>query len=320
MAQGVPLRVTGWRVRAFSDADYAAYARIASIAEGRRIDAAEARALDARASAGGVRLVVPDEEDAPVGYGEIRTGTDPLQRRYRLRLGVDPARRGRGAGAALWDALRRELADRSADAVDLWAADHTACQAFITKRGFVEVTRAYQQVRAVTSAPLPTRALAERIAATGIRITTLAALRDAIGDAALEAAWALHTELLADVATLGHATAGPLEGWIAEHTADATALPQAHFIALDGARFVGAVAARREGDDGLRIGLTGVVPDHRRRGIGRLLTLRLHAWARANGLSEIHTLVARGNTAMLALNDALGYPIVGSLGGYELRL
>jgi len=46
----------------------------------------------------------------------------------------------------------------------------------------------------------------------------------------------------------------------------------------------------------------------------------VHAWARAHGVSEIHTTTTNADPAMLALNDALGYPIVASWGGYELRL
>ena len=74
------------------------------------------------------------------------------------------------------------------------------------------------------------------------------------------------------------------------------------------------------GTDTLRIALTGVLPAYRRRGIARALKLRLHAWARSTGVREIHTTVTSANPAMLALNDALGYAIVGSVGGYELRL
>jgi GNAT superfamily N-acetyltransferase len=66
--------------------------------------------------------------------------------------------------------------------------------------------------------------------------------------------------------------------------------------------------------------MTGVLPGYRRRGIARLLTLRVHSWAKTHGFAEIHTSTTRENTAMLALNDALGYPIVASWGGYELRL
>src|SRR4029077_2011665 len=48
LARRLPVRVTAWRVRPFADPDYAAYARIASLAEGTRVDGASARAADAR--------------------------------------------------------------------------------------------------------------------------------------------------------------------------------------------------------------------------------------------------------------------------------
>jgi len=316
--------VTGWRVRAFADPDYTAYARIASLAEGRRLDATAARAEDGhwdRTRYERLRIVATDEEDAPVGYGEIHqepSRYDP--RRYFLRLGVDTDRRRQGIGAVLWDRLAIELTARSAEVVGLWAGDATACQAFITKRGFVEVVRSYAQVLAIASAPLPTRAVEERVTGTGIRVTTLAALRDALGDAALEAAWDLHSACRLDHAALGRATPEPFADWLAHNVTDADALPDAYFVALDGARYVGVSSVRREGEDTLRIGITGVLPAYRRRGIGRLLKLRVHAWARAKGFQEIHTNTTKANAAMLALNDALGYPIVASWGGYELRL
>ena len=316
--------MTAWRVRPFADPDYAAYSRIATIAEGTRIDGPAARAADARwdrARYDLLRIVAVDEEDAPLGYGEIHqepSRYDP--RRYFLRLGVDPDRRRRGVGAALWERLAAELAARSAEVVGLWAGDATACQAFIAKRGFVEVTRAYAQVLAIASALLPTRALAERVTSTGVRVTTLAALRDALGDGALEPAWDLHSACRLDHGGLGRATPQPFADWVADNVTGEAALPDAYFIALDGARYVGVSSVRRDGEDSLRIGITGVLPAYRRRGIGRLLKLRVHAWARAHGFREIHTNTTTADRAVLALNDALGYPIVASWGGYELRL
>jgi GNAT superfamily N-acetyltransferase len=316
--------VTVWRVRPFADPDYTAYARIASIAEGERIDAASAREADARwdrSRYDRLRVVAVDEEDAPIGYGEIHhepSRYDP--RRYFLRLGVDTGRRRRGVGAALWERIAVELAARSAEVVGLWAGDATACQTFITKRGFVEVTRAYAQVLAIASAPLPSRALDERVSRAGVRVTTLAALRDALGDAALEATWDLHSACELDHGGLGRATPQPLAEWVAANLTGEAALPDAYFVALDGARYVGVSSVRRAGEDTLRSGITGVLPAYRRRGIGRLLKLRVHAWALAHGYREIHTNTTRADPAMLALNDALGYPIVASWGGYELRL
>lgn len=315
--------MTAWRVRAFEDRDYNAYARIARLHRSGIADAGAARSEDARLDPRSdlVRVVAVDEEDAPVGYGTISHDLgryDP--RRYVLDLGVDTTLRRRGIGAAIWDRLRALLASRGAEVVGLWAGDATACQAFVTKRGFVEVGRMYQQVLAVASAPLPTRAFEERVRAIGITITTLAALRDAVGELALEAAWDLHSACRLEFVTLGRATPDPFPEWTRANLTDDAALPEAHFIALDGSRYVGACSLHRDGDDTLRIGLTGVLPAYRRRGIGRLLKLRAHGWARVNGFQEIHTTTTKANTAMLALNDALGYPIVGSWGGYELRL
>ena len=316
--------MTVWRVRPFDDPDYAAYARIASLAEGRRLDAPVERAADAHwehARYDRVRVVAVDEEDAPVGYGEIRHEPgrfDP--RRFFVRLGVDSTTRRRGVGAALWDRLATELGTRRAEVACLWAGDATACQAFILRRGFVEVVRAYEQVLAVASAPLPTPAGAEQLAAAGIRVTTLNALRAERGDEVLDAAWDLHSACRLDHTALGRATPRPFADWMTDNVDGPNAAPEAYFIALDGARLVGCTSVTREDDDTVRIALTGVLRGYRRRGIARALKLGLHAWARTAGVREIHTTVTSVNPAMLALNDALGYPIVGSAGGYELRL
>ena len=62
------------RVRLFADRDYPAYVRIKRLAEQRDISVAEARDQDGRwdhSRYERIRVVAVDEEDAPVGYGEI---------------------------------------------------------------------------------------------------------------------------------------------------------------------------------------------------------------------------------------------------------
>src|SRR4029078_2379813 len=85
---------------------------------------------------------------------------------------------------------------------------------FVTRRGFIEVARSYAQVLAVASAPLPTRAIEERVTSTGMRVTTLAAVRDALGDGALEAAWDLHSACRLEHGGLGRATPQPFADWL----------------------------------------------------------------------------------------------------------
>ena len=266
-----------------------------------------------------MRVVAVDEEDAPVGYGEIAHEPSRFApRRYFLRLGVDGPLRRRGIGATIWDRLRVALDERAPLVACLWVRDGTACQAFIAKRGFVEVIRAYEQVLALAPARIPLPAARERIAASGVLVRTLAALRASHGEPALHDAHELHTACRRDQPTLGAVTPAPYADWLAYNVSAPEALLDAYFVACDGERLVGCSSARRESEDQLRIGVTGVLPEYRRRGIGRLLKLHVHEWARANGYREIHTSATGPNVGMLALNESLGYVVVGSWGGYEL--
>jgi GNAT superfamily N-acetyltransferase len=311
-----------FRVRPFTESDYAAFVRIKTLAEGRRLSVDELRAQDRRwdhARYEKVRVVAADEENATIGYGEIYhepTRFEP--RRYFLRMGVDGPRRRQGIGAAIWEHLADELEERDALACALWAGDRTACQAFIEKRGFVEVIRAYEQVVALATAPMALHPAEARVG-DAVAIRTLAALREERGQPALVEAYELHTAARLDQPTLGPVTSPPFADWLAYNVEAAEALPDAYFIAVDGERFVGCSSVRRVSEDQLEIGITAVLPAYRRRGIGRLLKLRVHDWARRNGYREIHTSNTGPNVGMLRLNESLGYVVVGSWGGYELR-
>ena len=75
---------------------------------------------------------------------------------------------------------------------------------------------------------------------------------------------AADADRVVDLVFLGAASGSELEESIAAFGRNA------HFIALDGPRYVGVCSLRRDSDDTLRIGLTGVLPAYRRRGLGRL--------------------------------------------------
>ena len=310
------------RVRLFADRDYAAFVRIKTLAEQRDISVANAREEDGRwdhARYEQIRVVAVDEEDAPVGYGEIHhepTRFDP--RRYFLRLAVDPRLRRQGIGAAIWMQLRAELDERSAKVVCLWSDDGTACREFIVRRGFIEVVRSYEQVVALATAPLQMAAAEKQVAGRGIRVETLSELRARDGEESLKQVHQLYTASRVDQPTLGTVTARPFDDWRREVFDELHGLPDAYFVASDGELLVGCSAVHPSGEDVLRILITGVLPEYRRQGIARLLKLRVHNWARANGYREIHTSTA--NVAVVALNTALGYAIVDSWGGYELAI
>jgi mycothiol synthase len=310
------------RVRLFADHDYPAFVRIKRLAEQRDLSVDLVRDADSRwdhARYDQVRVVGVDEEDAPLGYGEIYhepSRFDP--RRYFIRLAVDPRLRRQGIGAAIWTQLRAELDERSAKIACLWADDGTACREFIVRRGFIEVVRSYEQVVALATAPLQLSPAEEAVRAQGFRVETLSELRARRGDEALERIHELYTASRVDQPTLGKVTARPFDDWRREVFDELGGLPDAYFVASDGERLIGCSAVYESGEDVLRILITGVLPEYRRRGIARLLKLRVHSWARAHGYREIHTSTA--NVAAVALNTALGYAIVGSWGGYELAI
>lgn len=311
------------RVRPFAERDYIALARIRSTGEQNPTTPESARADDAAWDSRfeKVRVVGVDEEDAPLGYGEIyQEPARFVPQRYFLRLTVDLRMRRRGIGAAIWAALSDELRTRDALGIYAWARDNTACAAFLARRGFVEVIRSYDQVRAVATAPLPTPADDERLVAKGIRIATLAELmRD--DPRALEKTYELYYASRLDQPTLGRVTVIPFEKWREQFIDDADALLDSYFIAMDGGAYVGQTFGHRSStEDVIGIGVTSVLPSHRRRGIARALKLRLHAYARAKGYREIHSDTTRENKAMSTLNDELGYVIVESIAGYELAI
>jgi GNAT superfamily N-acetyltransferase len=323
MAARLQARVTV-RVRPFAERDRVAFARIRSTGEGEPTTPEESRALDATwdfSRYERVRVVAVDEEDAPLGYGEIYQQPDRFDpRRYDVRLAVDLRMRRRGIGAAIWRHLRAELDERAAIGAYVWARDATAGARFVTERGFREVIRWYSQVRAVATAPLPTPAQDERLARAGVRIATLRELVSADPNA-LEKAHETYFASRLDQATLGRVTPTTFAEWRQTQVEDASALLDAYFVAIADGRFVGqSVGRRSRSDDVLGVHVTAVLPAYRRRGIARSLKLRLHAYARANGYAELHTQAARESAAMVALNTSLGYAVVESYAGYELAI
>ena len=310
------------RVRPFAERDHVAFARIRSTGEGEPTTPEESRERDASwdwSRYERVRVVAVDEEDAPLGYGEIYqepTRFDP--RRYFLRLAVDLRMRRRGIGELIWTQLLAELRERGALGAYVWARDATAGARFVTERGFREVIRTYTQVRAVATAPLPTPAGEDRLAALGIRIAALSALA-ANDPRAIDQAHDTYFASRLDQPTLGRVTPTSFAEWKRTHVEAEAASLDAYFVAVVDGRFVGqSLAWRARAEDVLDIKVTGVLPAYRRRGIARALKLRLHAYARAQGFTEMHTRTTRENRAMVALNDSLGYVIVESSPGYEL--
>lgn len=152
-------------------------------------------------------------------------------------------------------------------------------------------------------------AAAERVAAQGIRITTLT--RELERDPrSARRVYELHRECFALQPPPEVERAPiPYHLWEWAALAAAESLPEAYFIAEEGERYVGlsATARPRRLPGVLECRFTGVLPSHASRGIGQALKASVIAYALLHGYGELRSTVLAENTAMLRINAALGF-------------
>ena len=199
--------------------------------------------------------------------------------------------RRRGVGSALLRAavdhvreLGCEYASASVDGHD------EGSLAFAVSHGFEEVDRQVEQVKVVgveTPPDVPD----------GARLVTIAERPELLREC-----FDLALEGFADFATAYPVTI-TLDEWLDE---EAT-LPAGSFVALAGDEIVGYSGLCRRHDGVVEDGLTVVRRAWRRRGLAEALKRAELAWAADNGIGEIVTWTQKGNDAMRALNERLGY-------------
>lgn len=186
-----------------------------------------------------------------------------------------------------------EVREQLADATD-----------FAAQTGFAEMLRSWElrlDTRTVDSAPL--RRYVDRAEASGIRLTTLAALREVDPDW-LPKLHALHFTLNRDV-PLPDAPNITVE-WFERF---ALTCPEAFFIALDGDRYIGESIMHPDDrqPDALNQRMTGVLREYRGRGVAMALKVLTIEYAQTRGYTQISTWVESTNASMLAINERLGF-------------
>lgn len=264
--------------------------------------------------------------------GEVVGGVDMRHRpgrfhpdRYWLDLFVGPDHRRRGHGAALYDAALRIAVERRALAVSAGVKESMADGVeFLRHRGWSEVKRDWESRLPVAGFDFARFASAdERVAASGITITTYAdeVLRDPEG--AETKAFELTDELRADVPAVDPPTPMTIDEWRRHWTGAPAFLPDAFFIAVDrDGRWIGMSNLERSIEDPSFVwqGLTAVRREARGHGVAMALKLRTVRYAQGLGVDHIKTWNDQRNRPMLAINEAMGFVRQPAWIAMELRL
>jgi GNAT superfamily N-acetyltransferase len=292
-------------------ADYPAIAAVLA-AEGWAIPAEELAYDDAQRSADEYHTTLVAEAvqgEAGQMVGVVFLGQDPLAHRpgkVTINLRVRTDWQGRGVGKALYAAALAELAPLQP--TELWAfvwAAHPRTPRFLEERGFTEVWRrvdSYLDVTTFDSSPYA--GLEEKLSARGIVIKTYAEL--ATDPQRLVKLYELDWAIWQSIPYGQAVTKRSLAQFVAAEIDHPKFLADACFIAVQDGEFVG-YSNLSPSEDGFNTEMTGVRPTHRGQGVATVLKLHGIRYTQAQGKSRLETQNDAVNTAMIALNQKLGF-------------
>jgi mycothiol synthase len=300
-----------FRIRDFTPDDYAASAELVSAAfADYPISEKEMRFADAhRDPRCLMRRWIAEGDGRMVGGAQVGQSEWMYHpQKFHLMVIVHPEQQGQGIGAALYDHLMAQLAPR--DPISLQSQAREDCQRavrFLLDRGFVETQRAWESRLDVAGFDFaPFEGAEARASTAGIEIRPVSDLQ-ALPDWS-RTLYDLEWELAQDVPHTEELTQPEFAQWERKHLLNPNSLPEGYFVALDGERMVGMSQLwKSQAGSDLRVGLTGVRREYRRRGIALALKLATIRFARQRGVPELKTWNEINNRAMLAINEALGF-------------
>ncbi len=250
------------------------------------------------------------EDGRVVGFSSYSQGPAayPPQSFY-VNVEVAPQHQRRGIGAALYDRVMEGLAEFNPPVLRADAfANLPQGFAFLQNRGFYEAFRETPVHLDVTTFDLsPYAGLEAKLQAQDIVIKTLRELApDPDRNRKL---YDIYWEANDDVPHEGEGEARPdFDEWLVWGINDPTILPDAYFIAVHGAEYIGLRELAKYPDSDLLMGgLLGVRREYRNRGVGLAMQLRGIAYAKEHGYRLLKTCTAIQNAPMQALFNKLGY-------------
>ena len=214
-------------------------------------------------------------------------------------IATDPERRRQGHGRAMMAAAEEALAERRP--AEIWTDvrdDDAESLAWAERRGFAVFNHTFaSRLDLAAFDPAPHRYAVENAEAAGLRFTPFGSGDDP------DRLYELYARLFADAPddSLRPPDRARFQREVLDRAGTVT------LLACAGDEPVGLAIVVPHGDDQFGNALTGVVPDHRGRGLARALKVLSAEAARAAGARWLVTGNNARNAPMLAVNEALGY-------------
>jgi mycothiol synthase len=248
-----------------------------------------------------------------VGVAEAQKKPEPWLNRSEIRVGVRPDHRGLGIGRGLLHALESGLRDAGGQQVLAYTGElEGAYNGFLWHSGFREAARGYAQFLTVSGYDLERFSVGwERIRAAGLEFRTLSEVRFEWDCA--QKLYELYCTLEADVPRVDEwFVPKPFGEFCADMFDGDSSLPDGVMLAVRvhdwGMEYVGCNILYLDSSGRvLHNGLTGVRREARGLGLALALKLKGIEFARNHGFEGITTYNDVTNTAILRLNEKLGF-------------
>lgn len=295
-------------IRPLRPEDYAALAPIFRLAMPGSSDTADSLQEDDSTTTACARFVaeVDGQVVGSASWFQLPSRFHP--QKFWMDGAVHPDCQGRGIGQALLNHVLAAIAPKNPISIRTFSReDYAGTRRFLDRNGFTEAKRTWESFLDLAHFDFGRYAgQPEQVEAQGIRLVTLPELQRVPSweDRLLE----LYNIIQLDVPDFDPAAATEKEHFRKNYLGSPSFQAEGQYIALDGERWVGMSTLWSMSDQSmLNTGLTGVLPEYRRRGIALALKLRSLQWAKARGVASVRTTNASSNVGMLAINEQMGF-------------
>ncbi|MFK7802752.1 MAG: GNAT family N-acetyltransferase [Anaerolineae bacterium] len=268
------------------------------------------------------KRIIAEQNGVPVGlctYMEEYESEDEDD--YFTMISIDPAADYLATAESIFGHMITDLRSRNGIKLNtVFLEDRLETKTYLESSGWAFAQRDPRSELDVQTFDFgPYSGLDEKMAAEGIEIANLTALKERFPDWQ-RLMYELEGPIIRDIPAPFPIKQEPFEDFVKwfDHP---NFLPESDFYALEGDKWVGLSNVKKvDGiSDYMSVGLTGTLPSHRRRGIATALKVKTIEFAKQYGAKFIRT-DNEENNPMYYLNLQLGFEPKPALLNYELKL